>query len=73
MWLAGAAVVSICGYNQKFRIALWVEVTVKAPRLSASAGLSGKEMGAETELYSSYKTKAAELPDMQKKEKQEKE
>lgn len=46
---------------------------MKAPGLSASAGLVGKEMDAETELYSAYRSKAAELPDMQKKEKQEKE
>lgn len=46
---------------------------MKAPGLSVSAGLVGKEMGAETKLYSAYKRKAAELPDVQKKEKQEKE
>lgn len=46
---------------------------MKVPRLSASAGLVGKGMGTETELYSAYKRKAAELPGVQKKEKQEKE
>lgn len=41
---------------------------MKVPRLSASAGLAGREMAAETKLYSAYKGKAAELPDMQEKE-----
>lgn len=58
------------GCNQKLRIALWREGLVRAPRLSASAGLVGKKMAAETELYSAHRRKAAKLPDTQKKEKQ---
>lgn len=42
---------------------------MRAPRLSAAAGLVGKEMGAETEPH---RRKATKLPDMQKKEKQKK-
>lgn len=45
---------------------------MRAPRFSASAGLVGKEMGAETELYSPHRRKATKLPDVQKKEKQKK-
>jgi len=45
---------------------------VRAPRLSALAGRVGKEMGAETELYSAHRRKATDLPDAQKKEKQKK-
>lgn len=37
---------------------------MRAPRLSAAAGLVGKEMGAETEPH---RRKATKLPDMQKK------
>lgn len=46
-----------------------MEDGARAPRLSASAGLVGKEMGAETELYSVHRRKATKLPDMQKKAK----
>lgn len=54
--------------NQKSRVGLCTEGTVRAPRLVA--GLVGKETGAQAELCAAPRRKAIKLPGMQKKEKQ---